>query len=204
MNHNIVISAPPCPHASMPTGKNKQTNKKTCKPKPFLIAARVTNTHYLPQNHDTILSSWENSFPKKAFPLPVRGDPCCASWKELDKLNLMRQLRLSGTLWQPGSHALGSLPTDVVWESPAAEQARCAAGGGDVAASCSVRHLLEAASLTQRGCSPWAAHIAASLQVERSQGLMRILLFPECEPQDKGRATGCECEQCSWTPFKVV
>ena len=70
-----------------------------------------------------------------------------------------------------------------------------ASSSSDMATFCPSRHQLEAESMTHRGCFPWAAHIMASLEVERSQRLMRISfscmstlrkkeeLLPVCEHQ---------------------
>lgn len=82
-----------------------------------------------------------------------------------------------------------------------------APSSSDVATFCPSHHQLEAESMTHRGCFcfPWAAHVMASLEVERSQRLMRISFSCMSTLRKKEELLAVNTnEQCSWAPIKVV
>lgn len=158
VNHKVVINVPPCPQEEMLMGE-----KKSFKPKPFMISAGITDTTCkIVYDHDTILSSSENSFPKKVSFVLWQEDPWCASSQELDKLNLRRPLRLWSSL--AAVRACAWLP-DTVSGKATVQSFAVVAGSSEVATFCPSSHQLEVESMTHRGCFPWAAHITASLKL---------------------------------------
>lgn len=160
-----------------------------------MIATRVTDTHYLQQNHGMILASSENSFPKRtsvfrtewSFFLQFAG-----TWQR-------NRGKAVETMWQLRGHALGSL----TWSGKALGVERwrftVVAGRSDAGTSCPSPLPAGSWKVSYGGCFPHpsAAHITASLELERSQRLMRIP-FSWMNPQDEGSSYGCERQ---WTVF---
>lgn len=162
-----------------------------------MIATRVTDTHYLQQNHGMILSSSENSFPKRtsvfrmewSFVLQFAG-----TWQR-------NCGKAAETMWQLRGHALGS----VTWSGKVlgVERWRFAvvAGRSDVGTSFLSFPL---ASWKLKACLTGAAFATPPLLTSQplwswkeARGWWEFF-FPEWTLRMKEAATGCERH---WTVF---
>lgn len=146
-----------------------------------MIAIGVTDTHYLQQNHDMILSSSENSFPKTGVLSSGLSDPSCYSSQELGKRSWQGcREDVAATQPRPGLPGL-------IGDSPALERWRVTVvpGRSNVGTSCPSLCQLEAESMSQMGLLFPTAHVTASLELERSQRLMGIP-FSGTNPQGEG------------------